>query len=73
MTTIKNAVTIGVVGFVDAGRVFQGERLRLTAKDLAVSAGGGLVMRLLANNFAIFNVAQGPDGLEVSVSGGWAF
>jgi hypothetical protein len=71
--TFKHAVTIGVVGFVDAGRVFQGERLRLTTDDLSVSAGGGLVVRLLRGNTAIFNVAQGPDGVEVSVSGGWAF
>jgi hypothetical protein len=62
-----------VVGFVDAGRVFQGERLRLTTDDLAVSGGGGLVLMLLRGNTAVFNVAQGPDGIEVSVSGGWAF
>jgi hypothetical protein len=73
LMTFKNAVTIGAVGFVDAGRVFQGERLRLTTKDLSVSGGGGLVLRLLRGNTAIFNVAQGPDGVEVSVSGGWAF
>jgi hypothetical protein len=73
LTTIKHAVTIGVVGFVDAGRVFQGERLRLTTDDLAVSGGGGLVLMLLRGNTAVFNVAQGPDGIEVSVSGGWAF
>jgi hypothetical protein len=73
VTTIKHAVTIGVVGFVDAGRVFQGERLRLTTDDLAVSGGGGLVLMLLRGNTAVFNVAQGPDGVEVSVSGGWAF
>ncbi len=73
LATIKNAVAIGVVGFVDAGRVFEGERLRLTTDDLAVSGGGGLVLRLLRNNTAIFNVATGPDGVEFSVSGGWAF
>ncbi|HET7601472.1 MAG TPA: BamA/TamA family outer membrane protein [Gemmatimonadales bacterium] len=73
LATIKHAVTIGVVGFVDAGRVFQGERLRLTTEDLAVSGGGGLVLMLLRGNTAVFNVAQGPDGIEVSVSGGWAF
>jgi hypothetical protein len=73
VTTIKNAVTIGVVGFVDAGRVFQGERLRLTTDDLSVSGGGGLVLMLLRGNTAVFNVAQGPDGVEVSASGGWAF
>lgn len=73
LTTIKNAVTIGVVGFVDAGRVFQGERLRLTTDDLAVSGGGGLVLRILRANTAIFNLATGPDGVQFNVSGGWAF
>src|SRR5574338_388384 len=53
LMTFKNAVTIGVVGFVDAGRVFQGERLRLTTDDLSVSGGGGLVLRLLRGNTAI--------------------
>jgi hypothetical protein len=73
LLTIKNAVTIGVVGFVDAGRVFQGERLRLTTDDLSVSGGGGLVLRLLRGNTAVFNVAQGRVGMELCVSGGWAF
>lgn len=73
LATIKNAVTIGVIGFVDAGRVFQGEHLRLTTEDLSVSGGGGLVLRILRNNTAIFNVATGAEGVHFSVSAGWAF
>ncbi len=73
LTTIKNAVGIGLVGFVDAGRVFEGERLRLTTDDLAVSGGGGVVLRILRANMVVFNLAAGPDGARFSASGGWAF
>lgn len=70
---IMNAVGVTLVGFVDAGRVFEGERLRLTTDDLATSGGGGLVVRLLRNNMVGFYLAGGPDGAMFSVGGGWAF
>jgi hypothetical protein len=73
ITTIQHALTVGVLGFVDGGRVFEGERLRFTTEDLAVSGGGGVFMRLLADNTVTFNVATGPDGVRLSASGGWAF
>jgi len=73
LITFKNALSVGVIGFVDAGRVFQGERLRLTTEDLAVSGGGGLALRLFRNNTAVFNIASGPDGLQVGGSAGWSF
>ena len=73
LKNFRNAATVGVVAFVDAGRVFEGERLRLTTDDLQVSGGLGLVLRVFRANSAILNVADGPDGVHVGVSGGWAF
>ena len=70
---IQNTVGITLVGFADAGRVFEGERLRLTTDDLDVSGGGGLVFQLLRDAMFGVRVAGGPEGARFDISGGWAF
>jgi outer membrane protein assembly factor BamA len=65
------AVTL--IGFVDAGRVFQGENFRLTTDDLKVGGGGGLGLRILRSTIFTFNFAGGPDGFNYSVGSGWMF
>lgn len=70
---IQNTVGVTLVGFADAGRVFEGEELRLTTDDLDFSAGGGLVFQLLREALLGVQVAGGPEGARFDVSGGWAF
>ena len=70
---IQNTVGVTLIGFADAGRVFEGENLRLTTDDLDVSAGGGLVFQLLREALVGVQVAGGPEGARFDVSGGWAF
>lgn len=70
---IQNTVGITLIGFADAGRVFEGENLRITTDDLDVSAGGGLVFQLLREALFGVQVAGGPEGARFDVSGGWAF
>jgi outer membrane protein assembly factor BamA len=62
-----------VVGFLDAGRVFEEESFRLTTEDLHVGGGGGVALRILRSTVFVFNFAGGPDGFNFSLSSGWMF
>jgi outer membrane protein assembly factor BamA len=64
---------ITLLGFVDAGRVFEGEGFSLTADDLKVGGGGGIGLRILRSTIFTFNFAGGPDGFNYSVGSGWMF
>lgn len=66
------AVTL--LGFVDAGRVFdEGEGFSLTTDDLHVGAGGGIGLRLLRSTIFTFTVARGSDGMKFNIDSGWMF
>jgi hypothetical protein len=62
---------ITLIGFVDAGRVFEGEKF--TTKDLKVGGGGGIGLRILRSTIFTLNLAGGPDGFNYSVGSGWMF
>jgi hypothetical protein len=64
---------IGVVGFVDAGRVFEEDRFRLTFDDLKVGGGGGIAIRVLRSTIFTFTVGRGPDGTNIDLNAGWFF
>lgn len=64
---------ITLIGFTDAGRVFEGENFRLTTDDLKVGGGGGVGLRILRSTIFTFNFAGGPDGFNFSVGSGWMF
>ena len=62
-----------LLGFVDAGRVFQDEPFKLTTDDLLVGYGGGLAIRILRFSIWTFNFAGGDDGFKFNAGTGWAF
>jgi outer membrane protein assembly factor BamA len=64
---------ITLLGFVDAGRVFENETFKLTTNDLKVGGGGGVALRILRSTIFAFNFAGGPDGFNFSVGSGWMF
>ena len=64
---------ISLLGFVDAGRVFEEESFRLTSEDVKVGGGGGVALRILRSSIFTFNFAGGPDGFNFSVGSGWMF
>lgn len=64
---------ITLLGFVDAGRVFEGENFKLTTDNLKVGGGGGVALRILRSTIFTFNFAGGPDGFNYSVGSGWMF
>jgi outer membrane protein assembly factor BamA len=65
------AVTL--LGFVDAGRVFEEESFRLTTEDMKIGAGGGLALRILRSSIFVFNFAGGSEGFNFSAGTGWMF
>ena len=71
--TTKSALAVTVLGFVDAGRVFEGERIRFTTDGLHVSPGVGIAARILRSTTVIANAAHGTDGLRFSIAGGWQY
>jgi outer membrane protein assembly factor BamA len=62
---------ITLIGFADAGRVFEGEKF--TTKDMKFGGGGGIGLRILRSSIFTFNFAGGPDGFNFSVGSGWMF
>ena len=64
---------VGVIGFLDFGRVFPEGELSLTTDDLTVTEGGGILVRALKAGVMTFNFAGGPDGFVFSATTGWAF
>ncbi|MGH7510296.1 MAG: BamA/TamA family outer membrane protein [Gemmatimonadales bacterium] len=64
---------ITLLGFVDAGRVFEQESFGLTTDGVKVGGGGGVALRILRSTIFTFNFAGGPDGFNYSVGTGWMF
>lgn len=64
---------VSLVGFVDAGRVFEGEKFKLTTEDLHVAGGGGIALRILRSTIFTFNLAKGDEGWNFSMNSGWMF
>lgn len=73
LLTSKNSAELQAYIYLDAGRVFHGEKIRLTADELHVGAGGGLALRFLRSTSVAFDVARGSDGIRFNIGSGWAF
>ena len=74
VATLLGAVAfgaIGVVGFLDAGRVQEGYEGE--SNDLRVGGGGGIFLRILRSTQLGINFAGGPDGFLFSMGTGWTF
>jgi outer membrane protein assembly factor BamA len=64
---------VGLVGFVDAGRVFPSGALSLTTSGMTTTAGAGILVRALKAGVLVMNFAGGPDGFVFSATTGWSF
>jgi hypothetical protein len=64
---------VGLIAFVDAGRVFPEHGLSLTTNDMLVTAGGGLMLRIFKAGVMTLNFAGGRDGYVFSSTTGWSF
>jgi len=66
-------VGIVLVGFVDAGRVFEDTKFRLTTQDVKVGGGGGIALRFLRTTAFTLSLATGPDKTRLGFGFGWMF
>jgi hypothetical protein len=64
---------ITLIGFTDAGRVFESSDFKLTLSDYQVGYGGGLSLRVLRWAILVFNFAGGPDGFNFTMGQGFSF
>jgi len=62
---------VGVVAFLDAGRVQEGYEGE--SDDLRIGGGGGISLRILRSTQLGLNFAGGPDGFLFSMGTGWSF
>lgn len=60
-----------LLGFVDAGRVFDDDEF--TLDGIHVGAGGGIAFRLLRSTIFTFTLARGSDELQFNIDSGWMF
>ena len=73
VVNVPRAARASVMAFLDAGRVFQGETLRLTTDDLKVGGGIGLFVQLGRAGIIGTTVGLGPDGVALNVATRWAY
>lgn len=73
LVTFKNVVGIVLIGFVDAGRVFEDEQFSLTTSDMKVGGGAGIGLRFLRTTAFTLSVAAGPDKTRLTFGFGWMF
>ena len=70
---VGDLAAVGLIAFVDVGRVFPEGGLSLTTDGMVVTGGGGLLFRALKAGIMTLNFAGGPDGFVFSATTGWAF
>jgi outer membrane protein assembly factor BamA len=64
---------ISVIGFLDAGRVFQQEDFRITTDGLKVGGGTGVFIQVGRAGVVGFTVGRGPDGFVTDAHSRWTF
>lgn len=62
-----------LLGYFDAGRVFEQEQFSLTTEDMKLGAGGGLAIRIMRFAIWTFTFGGGPDGFQFNAGSGWSF
>ena len=73
LSAIPTLYRISLVGFLDAGRVFETEDFRITTEGLHVGGGGGLISQVGRAGVAGITVGHGRDGVKVDFHTKWTF
>ncbi len=70
---IPTLYRVSVLGFLDAGRVFQTDDFRLTTDDFKVGGGSGLFIQVGRAGLAGVTLGVGPDGAIPEFHTRWTF
>ncbi|HEY8105646.1 MAG TPA: BamA/TamA family outer membrane protein, partial [Gemmatimonadales bacterium] len=73
LISFANVAGLVLVGFVDAGRVFEDTKFTLTTDEVKVGGGAGLALRVLRTTAFTLSLARGPDKTRVAFGFGWMF
>ena len=74
LLNVPRTARLTLVGFLDAGRVFdQGESFALTTDGLKVGGGAGIFVQVMRTGIVGTTVAAGPDGLRLDLHSHWPF
>ena len=73
LVSFKGVAGIVLVGFVDAGRVFEDTKFTLTTQEVKVGGGAGIALRILRTTAFTLSVAAGPDKARLGFGFGWMF
>jgi len=73
LVSFKGVAGIVLVGFVDAGRVFEDTKFTLTTQEVKVGGGAGIALRILRTTAFTLSVAAGPDKGRLGFGFGWMF
>jgi len=73
LKSFRGIAGIVLVGFVDAGRVFEDTKFRLTTDEVKVGGGAGVALRVLRTTAFTLTVATGPDKTRIGFGFGWMF
>jgi hypothetical protein len=71
--TWRPGFQLGVIGWVDAGRVFEAEGFELTLREWTVGAGAGVAFRVLRTNIFTITYGGGGEGGNLAFKAGWMF
>jgi len=70
---VGDLAAVGLIAFLDVGRVFPQGGLSLTTSGMTLTGGGGVMFRALKAGILTLNFAGGPDGFVFSANTGWSF
>lgn len=70
---VPTLARLTLVGFLDAGRVFEGEEFRLTTEGMKVGAGGGVFFQFGRAGILGSTLGYGPDGFTLQAHTRWTY
>ncbi|GBD31685.1 Outer membrane protein assembly factor BamA [bacterium HR33] len=70
---VPTLARLTLVGFLDAGRVFEGEEFRLTTEGMKVGGGGGVFFQFGRAGILGSTLGYGPDGFTLQAHTRWTY
>ena len=73
VVNLPRTARVTILGFFDAGRVFEGESLRLTTDGLKIGGGFGLFVQVARAGIVGTTAGWGPDGPVINFATKWVY
>lgn len=73
VAAVPTLARLTLVGFLDAGRVFETEAFELTARDMSVGGGAGVFLQFARAGILGTTLGYGPDGVTLQAHTRWSY